>query len=365
MMDVTSRERPAPDFASAMATEPADDWSPLMLAAADLAWREPPQMTDTLKGLLDFSKVYAGSGKVERPVLRWHGGKWLLAPWIISHFPPHQVYVEPFGGAASVLMRKARSAAEVYNDLDHDVVNLFRVLQDDAKATRLRELLILTPFAREEFELSYAPTDSDVEMARRLIVRSFMGFGSNAHATAKTGRAQTGFRANSNRSGTTPAQDWLNYPDYLVGTVERMRGVIIESRDALTVAASHDGEETLHYFDPPYQLELRNPGNPYDRKHMYRHELDREGHVALLEALKGLRGMVVLSGYPDPLYDNALPDWRRVERETMADGARPRTEVLWLNPACVAALDSQHPRLFDIAALDAVNTPPLGHDGHG
>jgi DNA adenine methylase len=43
---------------------------------------------------------------VERPVVRWHGGKWLLAPWIIEHFPRTRFYVEPFGGGGSVLMRK-------------------------------------------------------------------------------------------------------------------------------------------------------------------------------------------------------------------------------------------------------------------
>lgn len=98
----------------------------------------------------------------DRPVLRWHGGKWLLAPWIISHFPAHNVYVEPFGGAGSVLMRKERSYAEVWNDLDGDVVNLFRVLRT-SDADRLVALCRLTPFSREGFEESYAETPDDIE----------------------------------------------------------------------------------------------------------------------------------------------------------------------------------------------------------
>lgn len=288
-----------------------------------------------------------------RPVVRWHGGKWLLAPWIIAHFPSHRVYVEPFGGGGSVLLRKPRAYAEIYNDLDDWIVNLFRVLRDPPSAARLVELLRLTPFSRIEFEASGAPSDDPVEMARRLVVRSFMGFGSNAHAASPHTRSgfraitrginrgfrSTGFRGTSNRSGTTPAHDWMNFPEGLGAVVARLRGVVIEHRAACEVMAQHDSADTLHYVDPPYLPETRAPGNKYDLKHrMYRHELSRDDHVTLLAFLRGLAGHVVLSGYPAALYDETLADWRRIERRAMADGARARTEVLWLNPRCAAAM---------------------------
>jgi hypothetical protein len=105
---------------------------------------------------------------MKRPIIRYHGGKWLLAPWIISFFSPHRCYVEPFGGGGSVLLRKPVSHMEVYNDLDEEVVNLFRVARDHGQ--QLMQLLKLTPFARHEFNLSYAETDCPVERARRTIV---------------------------------------------------------------------------------------------------------------------------------------------------------------------------------------------------
>lgn len=256
--------------------------------------------------------------KPTRPVLRWHGGKWRLAPWIIQHLPPHRVYVEPFGGAASVLLRKPRSYAEVYNDLDDDVVNLFRVLRSD-RANELVTALRLTPFAETEFRGAYLAAECEVERARRMVIRSFMGFGSNAP------HKLSGFRANSNRSGTTPAHDWINYPDSLARVVERLRGVIVMHRDAVAVMRQHDGRETLHYVDPPYLPETRDAGGDYA------HEMNEADHVALLAALRDMEGAVVLSGYPAPLYDEALHDWRRVECEALADGARKRTEVLWIN----------------------------------
>ena len=296
-----------------------------------------------------------------RPVLRWHGRKWRLAPWIIANLPRHRIYVEPFGGAGSVLLRKPRAYAEVYNDLDDEVVGLFRVLRDPASAARLETALRLIPFSRVEFRDSYeAGDDADpVERARRLIVRAYMGFGSNAHATTAVaakngfwtytragagdpGRA-TGFRANANRNGTTPAHDWANYPDALRAIVARLAGVIIEHRDAILVMRQHDSAETLHYVDPPYLHATRSLGNRYDLKHrMYRHELDDDAHAQLLADLQGLAGMVALSGYPSPMYEAALAGWRMITCDALADGARPRTEALWLNPRAAAALEAEH-----------------------
>lgn len=290
----------------------------------------------------------------------------------MGFFPDHRIYVEPFGGAGSVLLRKPRVYAEVYNDLDDIVVSLFRVLRDDSKADRLINALRLTPFARLEFNEALEAAEDDVERARHLIVRAFMGFGSDAHSASPVAEKtafktftrpddyrSTGFRANSNRSGTTPAHDWENYPDALPAIVDRLRGVIIEQRPAIDVMKQHDGPATLHYVDPPYLPETRSPANKYDLKHrMYRHELSVDDHRELLEFLKTLDGFVILSGYPSSLYDEALPDWRRVTTAAYADGARERTEVLWINPACADALDRREPALFDLAQFDAANAPP-------
>lgn len=262
-----------------------------------------------------------------RPIVRYHGGKWMLAPWILSHFPHHRIYVEPFGGGGSVLLRKERSYAEVYNDLDEELVNLFIVTRDHG--AELIRLLELTPFSRKEFVQSYEPTDDRVERARRTVIKAFMGFGSNAIHRI------TGFRSNSHRSGTTPAWDWKNYPEALQYIVDRLRGVAIENRDAMELIPTHDSKRTLFYCDPPYVLGTR--GNTAKD---YEFELSDRQHYDLAALLHTVKGMVVVSGYPSTLYDDELyADWHRVECQALADGARKRVEVLWLNPAATAALN--------------------------
>lgn len=268
---------------------------------------------------------------VKRPALRYHGGKWKLAPWIISYFPDHRVYVEPYGGAASVLLRKERSYAEIYNDMDGEIVNLFRVLRDPVQVRELTRLLRLTPYARSEFEVSYLTSGDPIEQARRTVIRSFMGFSS-----LLTGTWTTGFRSNSNRSGSTPAHDWRNYPEALGGIIERLRGVVIENRPASQVMITHDTKETLNYIDPPYPA-----GTRHERWSgiAYRYEMSDNDHREMARVLHGLQGMVVVSGYPCELYDIELfPTWQRIQRNTYADGASKRTEVLWLSPNTTKAL---------------------------
>lgn len=266
-----------------------------------------------------------------RPVLRYHGGKWQLAPWIISYFPEHKIYVEPFGGAASVLLRKPRSYSEVYNDLDGEVVNLFRVLRNPSQARELVRLVKLTPFAREEFELSYITAGDPIEQARRTLVRSWQGF----HGRAIAG-SNTGFRTGIRLTGGTASHNWCDLPQSFIQVMERFRGVVIENQPAVNVIAAYDSDATLFYVDPPYVHDTRG------KSARYAHEMNDDDHRELAAPLHTVRGMVIISGYACDLYDKELyPGWRRIERTTHADGAHDRVEVLWISPSAV-----RQPTLF-------------------
>jgi len=299
--------------------------------------------------------------------MRYHGGKFRLAPKLLEIFPPHRVYTEAFGGGASVLMLKPRCYSEIYNDLDGEVVNVFRVLQNRRKAKRLRELLALTPFAREEFDLSYQSSRSDVERARRTLARSFMGFGSDSISRTKATCAGsntrisstmvTGFRWNANRSGTTAAADWSAYPRHVPAFVERLQGVTIENRDAKKILAKIDRPDALHYVDPPYPHSARRVGNGSTPGHRYRWEMTDADHEELAALLRGLRGMVIVSSYPGELYERLYAGWRTVEwtggqyvgsnHHVNPSGSlgQVRTERVWLNDAAWRA--SPRRMLFD------------------
>ena len=296
------------------------------------------------------------SAAIARPILRYHGGKFRLAPKLIPLFPPHRVYTEAYGGGGSVLLQKPRCFSEIYNDLDGEVVNVFRVLQNRKKAARLEALLRVTPFSREEFCLSYKHSRSDVERARRTIIRSFMGFGSDSISRLKASRAgfntrlssvmSTGFRWNSNRSGTTAASDWRAYPNHISSFVDRLQGVVIENRDAKTILQKMDREDALHYVDPPYPMHVRQIGNGSTLEHRYRHELTDRDHEELAEVLHSLKGMVMVSSYPGPLYERLFRGWTTAEWTggqfcSQNSGPKARTEVVWMNAAAARATPVQ------------------------
>lgn len=258
-----------------------------------------------------------------RPVLRYHGGKWRLAPWIISHFPAHRIYVEPFGGGASIMLRKPRSTTEVYNDLEGNVVSLFRVMRD--RPADLAGMLELTPFARAEYATLYEPAGDEIESARRFIARSFMGMNSKGTFEA------SGFDVRVNDDHyISRIRSLCRVPDEIAAVAGRMKLVVIENRDAVEVIERFDRPEALHYCDPPYVQSTRSGK-------VYGHDCDDAGHRRIAAALRAAHGMVVLSGYPSPLYDELYGDWRCVSTRVHTDHAREVTECLWLNPACVAA----------------------------
>ena len=248
----------------------------------------------------------------------------------MSHFPEHRVYVEAYGGAMSVLLRKPRCYAEVYTELDGEVVNLFRVIRDPAMAAQLEQQLRLTPYSRVEYLASYEPSEDPVEQARRTVVRSAMGFGTTAIC-----RNATSFRPDTRRVGGIPAHDWADYPAVLSAITTRLQGVVIENRPAIDVMRAHDSAETLHYVDPPYPHSTR--GKRQNRN--YRHEMSDDDHRELAAVLRSLEGMVIVSGYECPLYSHELyADWECRQRPTFADGARSRVESLWLSPSVSSRL---------------------------
>lgn len=231
------------------------------------------------------------------------------------------------GGGASVLLRKTPCETEIFNDLDGDVVNLFRVIRE--RHAELSVALDLTPYARDEYDALYGEPTDPVDAARRFVARSFMGMNS------KGALQKSGFDARVNADAfVSRLNSFIAVPGELVAVAERLRGVIIEHCPAVALVKRYDRADALIYADPPYLPDLRS--GKY-----YRHEMDAEAHSVLLTELRGLSAMIVISGYRSPLYDASLADWERVEVDARTDGGADRVEVLWLNPVAAAAVRAQ------------------------
>jgi DNA adenine methylase len=262
---------------------------------------------------------------LKHPVLKYYGGKFRIAEWVIRHFPKHRHYVEPFGGAASVLLVKEPSTLETYNDLDGRLVNFFRVLRE--RPDELVKQINLTPWSRREYEfcLTGEHPGDDIENARRLYFRLWMNFqGSQKGCPSNWRRHKNGRRA--------LAKDVK--VETLFEAAERFKLVQLENRDALKLIREFDSPDTLFYLDPPYLVSTRTT------KKVYSFEMADEKHREFAKLLYGLKGHVVVSGYPSPLYSRLfeLRGWKRFDREALIMGGGKRTECLWLHPRTARAL---------------------------
>lgn len=262
---------------------------------------------------------------IKHPVLKYYGSKFRLARWVISHFPAHRHYVEPFGGAANVLLVKQPSKLETYNDLNKSIVNFFRVLRD--RPEELVEKVRLTPYARDEFDycLNAPAADCPVEMARRLFFHLWMSYaGTFVSTTGNWRRHKNGKRAVTEDISA----------ENLFAAAQRFRSVQIENRDAIQLMREMDSKETLFYLDPPYVASTR----PHPKA--YAHEMTNDDHREFAEVLYSLKGFVVLSGYPSKIYEELFErrGWHGRRREAVILGGGKRTECLWLSPSVVSSL---------------------------
>jgi DNA adenine methylase len=273
------------------------------------------------------------SVKPTRPLLRYFGGKWQLRHWIIKHLPDHRFYAEPFAGAASVLLAKAPApGGEILNDLNQDLINLFRVMQNGAAAAELQRRLDWTPFAKAELEVAREYSEDSIERARRMLIRSFMGI-----EVAGVRGTASGFRMGNvdlnrldqegSRTFRNCAKDWDNWRSALDSIRERLRHVMIYQRDALDFIDLMDASDCLLYLDPPYHPETRTNTR-------YSVEFGPKEHVALIERLLRCKAKVVLSGYNHDSYSPLeAAGWVVKSKPYRANmSPRRRTECLWISP---------------------------------
>ncbi|WP_273449443.1 DNA adenine methylase [Streptococcus ferus] len=252
-----------------------------------------------------------------KTLLRYPGSKWNLAKRIVGLLPEHKSYLEPFFGSGAVLFNKPASPIETVNDLNEDVVNLFRVIQYEPEA--LQEKLLFTPYSRKLYDQAwqFCP-ESPVDKALQFIIKSTMSHG--FRVTEKSGWK----RDVIGRERAYTTKQWTELPDVIQEVALRLKQVQIESRPALELIKEFNYSDVCMYIDPPYVLSTRS-------RKQYSHEMTDQDHAELLDVLKQSKANILLSGYDSQLYNDKLSNWERLEFAATAEHGLPRTEVLWTN----------------------------------
>ena len=246
---------------------------------------------------------------------------------ILKLIPKHEVYVEVFGGSAKVLLNKPPSKVEIYNDYDKKIANLFYVVvfKFDEFYEKVR-WLVYSRAIRKEFLEDYRKTEltelGDVDLAVKTYYLLYTGFG---------GKHLSGGWAHSYTK--SEAKPFFRSLETLCLIHERLKNVHIECVDfrQLLNKVIHR-EDTFIYLDPPY----------YGAEHYYNSVFSEQDHKDLFTILKQAKAKWLLSGYENPLYNEELKDFYRLERpatkhsygltEQNKKSERPKAiEVLWAN----------------------------------
>jgi len=229
-----------------------------------------------------------------RSPLIWFGGKSKYAEYIISKFPAHKIYVEPFGGAAHVITQKPRIPHEVYNDIDGNVVNFLMHVRE--YPIRMMQDCLSIPYSRELYEKWKREP-----LPQNPYERAVRWFYLNRSGISK-GNAEdvpnTGWR-HKTQSGQNPAGGYITACKLFKPFAERLQGVMIEHDDFRRIITKYDSSDTLFYVDPPY----------VGREKYYAGGFTENDHRELADLLNNVKGKVVLSYYSDPLVSELYKDW--------------------------------------------------------
>ena len=261
-----------------------------------------------------------------KAIFRYPGSKWSIADWIISHFPEgyeKMVYLEPFIGSGAVFFNKKPGAVETVNDLDGNIVNLFRVLREQPE--ELKRVLALTPYSREEYDLSFEPCDEPLEKARRYMVKTTQAIGAKM-----AGQSKCGWRNHKQMRIGGTACKWGGITESIDAAAARLRGdtthlVQIEHMDALRLIERYDSADVLMYLDPPYVRSARRSGA------LYAHEMDEHGQIKLLSIIRQSRAKIIISGYENDLYNAALSGWHKNSTMCQTTSTKMAEETIWMN----------------------------------
>lgn len=277
------------------------------------------------------------------------GSKWTLADWIASHMPRRPVYLDAYLGSAAMLYARPRVLTEIVNDLDDRVVALFRCVRDQPEA--LARAIRLTPYARSEWQecrrqRDEAGPDDDLEKARRFLVASWQSHG--GRTGTRSGWRRDGVHVGAH--GRSFAAEFADLPARIMAATERLRGVHIENRPAISLLRTYRAPGVLLYLDPPYPAETSQGA----RDVLYRHEmLDLASHEEMLAEALLHPGPALLSSYRNDLYDRLLlaEGWGVVEHPTRGEHSVERVEALYLNRVTLAELRRE--RQLDLLGEEA------------